>query len=128
MTTRGRKREGHRVGILSLTPRGEKFIELVFPKNAKVVKSLMRSLDGREQESLSRLCRKLRDRDVASLKLQAQLKRDHAWRAVAAQPDAEQASRRRSRVSKRAEPSLRSRLPRNASQHHAWKPEIRMIE
>jgi DNA-binding MarR family transcriptional regulator len=61
---RGRKREGHRVGILSLTPRGEKFIELVFPKNAKVVKGMMRSLDGREQESLSRLCRKLRQGDV----------------------------------------------------------------
>lgn len=58
---RGRKREGRRVGIISVTPSGEKFIELVFPQNAKVVKELMRSLDGREQESLSRLCRKLRE-------------------------------------------------------------------
>jgi MarR family 2-MHQ and catechol resistance regulon transcriptional repressor len=61
---RGRKREGRRVGIVSLTPRGEKFVGQVFPKHAKVVKALMRVLDGREQESLSRLCRKLREGDV----------------------------------------------------------------
>src|ERR1700726_1913309 len=60
--------------------------------------------------------------------LQAQLKRDHARCAITAQTNAEQASRRRSRVSKRTKPSLRGRLPRNASQHHARKAKIRMVE
>ena len=61
---RGQKREGRRVGIVGLTPLGRKFIGIVFPKHAKVVKALMRVLDAREQESLSRVCRKLREGDV----------------------------------------------------------------
>lgn len=61
---RGNKREGRRIGIVSLTPLGEKFIGHVFPRHAKLVKALMRALDGRERESLSRLCRKLREGDV----------------------------------------------------------------
>ncbi len=57
-------RQGPQVGLVCLTPLGEKFIGKVFPKHAKVVKALMRALDGREQEMLSRLCRKLREGDV----------------------------------------------------------------
>lgn len=60
----GRKRAGRWVGFLSLTPKGEKFIGMIFPQYAQVVKALMRSLDAREQESLSRLCRKLRQGDA----------------------------------------------------------------
>ena len=55
---------GQRVGVVSLTPLGKKFIGNVLPRHAKVVKALMRALDGREQESLSRVCRKLRAGDV----------------------------------------------------------------
>lgn len=61
---RGRARKGKRISMLRLTPLGEKFIGVVFPKHAKVVKSLMRAIDSREQESLSRICRKLREGDV----------------------------------------------------------------
>jgi hypothetical protein len=35
-----------------------------FPKHAKVVNSLMRTLDGREQETLRRLLQKLREGDI----------------------------------------------------------------
>lgn len=49
-----------RMAIIRLTPRGEKFVAQVFPRQAKVAKALMRALDGREQESLREICRKLR--------------------------------------------------------------------
>lgn len=49
-----------RMAIIRLTPLGEKFVAQVFPRQAKVAKALMRALDGREQESLREICRKLR--------------------------------------------------------------------
>jgi len=61
---RGQPRAGRRVGVISLTPLGKKFIGEVLPRHAKIVKSFMRALDGREQESLSRACRKLREGDA----------------------------------------------------------------
>jgi hypothetical protein len=36
----------------------------VLPRHSKLVKSLMRVLDAREQGSLSRICRKLQEGDV----------------------------------------------------------------
>ena len=48
--------------------------------------------------------------------------------AIATQTDAQQAGRRRSCVSERSKASLRGRLSRNAGQHHAWKPKVRMVE
>jgi MarR family 2-MHQ and catechol resistance regulon transcriptional repressor len=59
-----RQQNGHAVGFLRLTPKGEKFVGTIFPNHAKVVKSLMRVLDGREQETLRRLLQKLREGDV----------------------------------------------------------------
>jgi hypothetical protein len=61
---RGEKREGRAIGIVRLTPRGKQFIGVFFPKHAKVVKSLMRTLDAREQVTLSRLLQKVREGDV----------------------------------------------------------------
>jgi DNA-binding MarR family transcriptional regulator len=61
---KGRARKGRRIGIVRLTPLGEKLIGSVLPKQAKVVKALMRALHGREQQTLSRLCTKLRKGDV----------------------------------------------------------------
>jgi MarR family 2-MHQ and catechol resistance regulon transcriptional repressor len=61
---RDRPRTGRRITMVSLTPAGEKFIGVVFPNHAKIVKALMRAIDSREQESLSRICRKLREGDV----------------------------------------------------------------
>lgn len=57
-------RAGRRVVVLRLTQEGEKFIGTVFPKHTKIVKALMRAIDSREQESLSQICRKLREGDV----------------------------------------------------------------
>ena len=55
---------GRGVTRLRLTPAGRKFIANLFPRHAKVVKALMRALHGREQETLSKLCRKLRAGDA----------------------------------------------------------------
>jgi DNA-binding MarR family transcriptional regulator len=61
---RGRLRAGRPVGMVSLTPLGRKFIGNLLPKHAKLVKSLMRVLHGREKQSLIRICRKLREGDI----------------------------------------------------------------
>ena len=58
---RDTEQRGRGVTRLRLTPAGRKFIATLFPRHAKVVKALMRALDGREQETLSKLCRKLRE-------------------------------------------------------------------
>lgn len=55
---------GRAVKWLKLTKEGARHIADVFPKHTKVVKSYMKALDGREQESLARLCQKLRKGDV----------------------------------------------------------------
>ncbi len=61
---RRKRREGRRVGVVSLTPLGKEFIGNVLPNHSKLVKALMRVLDTREKQSLSRICRKLREGDV----------------------------------------------------------------
>jgi hypothetical protein len=61
---RGKPRAGRRIGVVILTPLGAELIGSVLPKQAKLAKAWMRALHGREQESLSRLCRKLREGDV----------------------------------------------------------------
>ncbi len=58
-------RTGRRIWAIGLTKSGKKFIGNVLPRHSKVVKALMRALDGREQETMSRLCRKLRAGDAA---------------------------------------------------------------
>ncbi len=58
------KRGGRRVSIVSLTPKGERLIEGLLPEHSKLVKSFLRTLDGREQESIIRICEKLRNTDV----------------------------------------------------------------
>ena len=59
-----RKREGRRMSVVGLRASGKKFIREVLPRHSKLVKSLFRALDSREQMSLSRMCRKLREGDV----------------------------------------------------------------
>jgi hypothetical protein len=58
------EQRGRRVARMRLTRAGRKFIGDLFPLHAKVVKALMTALDGREEETLSRMCRKLRERDL----------------------------------------------------------------
>jgi DNA-binding MarR family transcriptional regulator len=60
----GEVRKGRRIRAIGLTKSGKRFIGNVLPSHSKVVKAMMRALDGREQETLSRLCRRLRASDV----------------------------------------------------------------
>jgi hypothetical protein len=50
--------------MVSLIQTGEWYIRCVLPRHIKLVKALMRALDGREQISLIRLCRKLRRKNI----------------------------------------------------------------
>jgi MarR family transcriptional regulator, 2-MHQ and catechol-resistance regulon repressor len=45
--------------VVHLTPKGKKLVTKVFPMQARLVQAQMAALDGREQERLARLCRKL---------------------------------------------------------------------
>lgn len=60
---RDQKRKGRRMGVMTLTPLGKRFVRDVMPNHSKMMKSLLRVLDGREQLSLSRMCRKLRSHE-----------------------------------------------------------------
>jgi DNA-binding MarR family transcriptional regulator len=57
---RDEAREGIRTSVVGLTKTGKRFIADVLPTHTKMVKASMRALDGRDQDTLSRLCRKLR--------------------------------------------------------------------
>lgn len=50
--------------VVGLTRPGKKFMKDLLPNHSKLVKSVMRVLRGKEQDSLFRLCRKLREGDV----------------------------------------------------------------
>ena len=60
---RGKPRVGPLVGVISLTPQGERLIGHVLPRQETIVKSLFGLLDSRELDSLSRICRKLKEGD-----------------------------------------------------------------
>jgi DNA-binding MarR family transcriptional regulator len=64
---RERPRRGRRMGRVSLTEAGEKFMRVVLPRHAKLVFAFMKALSGKEQETLSRACRKLREGDVVKM-------------------------------------------------------------
>jgi len=72
------RRDGPRVGtwavLVSLSKGGKKFMGQVLPRHSKLVKSLMRVLDAREQDTLSRICRKLVAGDV--MKFVAEITRE----------------------------------------------------
>lgn len=59
-----RSERGRAVMAVDLTEKGRRHLEFVFPKHTKVVKCYMRALEGREQETLGRLLRKLRAGDA----------------------------------------------------------------
>jgi len=60
----GLRWQGRWISLLTLTPKGKRFIARVIGKHKKVVKAWMRVLDAREQQTLGRLCRRLREGDV----------------------------------------------------------------
>jgi DNA-binding MarR family transcriptional regulator len=55
---------GRRIVQIRLTAEGERLIAYAYPRHAKMIKAEMRVLDGREQQTLSRLCQKVRDGDI----------------------------------------------------------------
>ncbi|HUA00640.1 MAG TPA: MarR family transcriptional regulator [Candidatus Aquilonibacter sp.] len=57
-------REGLKRQAVALTKSGKKFIGTVLPNHSKLVKALMRAITSTEQDSLSRICRKLRAGDI----------------------------------------------------------------
>jgi DNA-binding MarR family transcriptional regulator len=61
---RAQPRKGRPVVVVGLTETGERYIRFVLPRHIKLVKALMRTLDGREQMMLIRLCRKLRQKNI----------------------------------------------------------------
>ncbi|MGA8142597.1 MAG: MarR family transcriptional regulator [Candidatus Acidiferrales bacterium] len=79
---RGKRRKGRLFGVIRLTKQGKNFIGTVFPKHAKVVKSLMRTLDGREQVTLSRLLQKLRAGDIAKFVREVRMYDEEDWPKV----------------------------------------------
>jgi DNA-binding MarR family transcriptional regulator len=60
---KGESRRGKLIGVAGLTAAGKNFIQDVLPRHTKLVKSLFRVLDSREQMSMIRMCRKLREGD-----------------------------------------------------------------
>ncbi len=60
----GERREGRRISVAGLTKPGKKFMGDVLPRHSKVVKAFMRAPTSREQDTLSRICRKLREGDI----------------------------------------------------------------
>ena len=60
----GLRWQGRWISLLTLTPKGKRAIARVIGKHKKVVKAWMRVLDSREQQTLGRLCRRLREGDV----------------------------------------------------------------
>lgn len=73
----GLRRWAWQFSAIRLTAQGEKFVAQVFPRHAKVVKALMRALDGREQETLGEICRKLRKGHI--LKFMSEITHPDAW-------------------------------------------------
>jgi len=62
---RDERRRGQRLTVVGITADGKKFLDGVMSIHAKLVKALMRALEGREQDSIYRLCRKLRQGNPA---------------------------------------------------------------
>jgi len=58
---RNERRVGVRVGVVKLTPAGKRLVRDMLPRHSKMVKALMRVLTAREQNSLGRICRKVRE-------------------------------------------------------------------
>ena len=64
---RDRERIGRRVATLRLTEEGKKLMAVVARKHAKLIYALMRAINMREAERLSRTCRRIREGDAVKL-------------------------------------------------------------
>jgi MarR family transcriptional regulator, 2-MHQ and catechol-resistance regulon repressor len=61
---RGLPRRGREVAFVRLTKQGEKFVGEILPRHMKLVLAVIRTLDWREQQTLSAICKKLRAGDA----------------------------------------------------------------
>jgi DNA-binding MarR family transcriptional regulator len=57
---RNEERRGRRMTVVGLTAEGKRFMRRMLPRHMKYVRALLGALDAREQDSLFRICRKLR--------------------------------------------------------------------
>jgi DNA-binding MarR family transcriptional regulator len=69
-------RSGRRVQVVGLTALGKRFMKDVLPRHSKMVKSLLRVLEAREQDTLSRICRKLCEGDVVKFVRELTMERE----------------------------------------------------
>jgi MarR family 2-MHQ and catechol resistance regulon transcriptional repressor len=60
-------KRGKRISEMRLTAAGENFVGKVLPRHMKMVLAVLRTLTWREQETLGRICQKLKDWDAAKL-------------------------------------------------------------
>jgi hypothetical protein len=63
-----------------MTARGKKVMRNLLPNHSKLVKSLMRVRHAKKQDSLFRICRKLREVDVSSLSTRSRIAKTAATR------------------------------------------------
>ncbi len=57
---RNEERRGRRMTVVGMSAEGKRLVRRMLPRHSKYVHALMRALDAREQDSLFRICRKLR--------------------------------------------------------------------
>ena len=57
-------RHGRRVAVVGLTKTGKKFMKDVLPRHSKLIKAILRAIHIREQDTLVRICLKLRQGDI----------------------------------------------------------------
>ena len=64
---RDEDRLGRRAANVRLTEEGENFVAGVMPRHEKLIYALMRAINPREMDRLSRTCRRIREGDVVKL-------------------------------------------------------------
>ena len=70
--------QGRAVATVELTPQGERLIESLLPKQETIVRAVLAELDSRELDTLTRICRKIRqDEDFVKVRSAAALIRTH---------------------------------------------------
>ncbi|HEX4001906.1 MAG TPA: hypothetical protein VHX36_04615 [Candidatus Acidoferrales bacterium] len=69
-------RRGRRIAVIGLTKSGKRFMKDVLPRHLKLMKALLRVLHIREQDSLIRICQKLREGDILKFVHEIRVERD----------------------------------------------------
>jgi len=64
LSQKDKPRRGRRIAVVGLTKTGKRFMKDVLPRHLKLMKALLCVLHIREQNSLVRICQKLRQGDI----------------------------------------------------------------